>query len=93
MAILSERAKEALRRAVTDDESADEIRAALESSTGSQALNVADIGVTADIGTTDGSGGAGDAALAADVEARLDTIEGKVDAIIDALVAAGLMAA
>lgn len=89
---LSERAKEALRRAVTDDESADELQVAIDSGSNPQAAAVAALGATVNVGTTDGSGGAGDAALAVDTESRLDTIEAKVDAVIAALKAAGLMA-
>lgn len=89
---LSKRAQDALERAVTDQSSADELKAAINAGANPQAAAVTAIGTTSDIGTTDGSGGAGDAALAADVESRMDAVEAKIDAVIAALKAAGLMA-
>lgn len=89
---LSLKAQEAIRRAVTDDIAKDEIVEAIDSGSNPQAAAVAALGATVDIGTTDGSGGAGDAALAADTESRLDAIEAKIDAVISALKTAGLMA-
>lgn len=60
--------------------------------TASAAVHQAAIGALAPVGTTDGSGGAGDAALATDVDTRLGTLQAKVDAVISAMVTAGLMA-
>lgn len=89
---LSKKATDALERAFTDQDASDEVKAAIESGANPQASSVAPLGSTTDIGTTDGSGGAGDAALAADTESRLDAVEAKVDEVIAALKAAGLMA-
>jgi len=60
--------------------------------TASQAANVAALGALAAVGTTDGSGGAGDAALATDVDARLLDLQAKIDAEIAALKTAGIQA-
>lgn len=46
------------------------------------AVTTAALGVQAAVGTTDGAGGAGDAALASDVDARILAIQGKLDALI-----------
>lgn len=54
------------------------------------ATNVAVIGATANLVGVDGTGS--NAAPLVETESRLDTVEGKVDAIIAALVAADLMA-
>lgn len=87
---LSLKAKEALRRAVTDDEAADELQVAIDSGSNPQAAAVAALGVTADLVGVDGTGS--NAAPLVETEARLDAIEAKIDAVIAALVAAGLMA-
>lgn len=88
---LSKKAKEAIRRAVTEDKAADELIAALEAAADEQAAFASDLSV-ANVGSTDGSGGAGDAALAADVDSRFNDVEAKVNDILDKLQAAGLMA-
>lgn len=89
---LSKRAKDALARAFTDQDSTDEVTSMIEAGANPVATAVTALGSTSDIGTTDGSGGAGDAALATDTESRLDAVEAKVDEVISALKSAGLMA-
>lgn len=89
---LSDEAKRRLELAAVSKEYGQEIATAIDSGSNPQASSVSALGTTTDIGSTDGSGGAGDAALAADVESRLDAIEAKVDEVIAALKAAGLMA-
>lgn len=84
---LSEKSKQYLEYALTSQEVADEVVAALEK----QADSVAAIGATVDLVGTDGAGGAGDAAPLAETESRLDTVEAKIDSVIAALKAAGLM--
>lgn len=91
MALTSEQ-RRVLRIALADKDIADAVSDMIDSGGNPVAANVAALGATVDVGTTDGSGGAGDAALAADVESRLDTIEAKIDAVIASLVAAGIMA-
>lgn len=59
--------------------------------TASQAAAVADLGALAAVGSTDGSGGAGDAALAADVDARFLAVQGKIDALLGALRTAAII--
>jgi hypothetical protein len=88
---LSDRAKDALRIALAQQDRADEVISMIESGANPVASAVSAIGTTSDIGTTNGSGGAGDAALATDVETRLDQVEAKVDEVIAALKNAGLM--
>lgn len=51
----------------------------------SKPSSVADLGAQAAVGTTDGSGGAGDAALAADVDARIAAMQAKIDELNAAL--------
>ena len=87
---LSDKAKEALRRAVTEDESADEIEAAINAGANDQAASVAAIGTTTDLTGVDGTGN--NAADLATTEARLDVIEAKIDEVIAALKAANIMA-
>jgi hypothetical protein len=84
---LSDKSKLYLKYAITSQEVADEVVASLDK----QAAAVAALGATSNLVGTDGSGGAGDAAPLAGTESRLDALEGKVDALIAALKAAGLM--
>lgn len=88
--MLSDKAYEALRRACTDDDAADEIRDAIESGGNPQAANVPVFGATTNLTGVDGSGN--NAADLATTESRLDAIESKINAIITALTGAGLMA-
>lgn len=100
---LSDKAKAAIRRAVTEEKAALELISALEAAANEQADNVAELGMTSDLSAIAGTyaipaeptGAEVDAtvqALADEVEARLDDAEGKIDEVIQALVAAGLMA-
>jgi hypothetical protein len=89
---LSQKAKEVLIVAVANKKVGEEIAAAIDSGSNPQAASVSPIGVTAALVGTDGSAGAGDAAPLAETESRLDAVEGKIDAVIAALKAAGLMA-
>lgn len=84
---LSDKSKLYLKYAITSQEVADEVVASLDK----QAETVAALGATSNLVGTDGSGGAGDAAPLAGTESRLDALEAKVDALLAALKAAGLM--
>lgn len=84
---LSDKSKLYLKYAIPSQEAADEVVASLDK----QAESVAAIGATANLVGTDGSGGAGDAAPLAATESRLDALEAKVDAVLAALKAAGMM--
>jgi len=88
---LSKEAKERLAVALAHRKSANEVIAAIEAGANAQAANVADLSV-APVGTTDGSGGAGDAALAADVDARFDDVEAKINDLLAKMQTAGQMA-
>ena len=89
---LSEKTKEILVVAMANKKAAEEVAAAIDSGSNPQAASVSAIGTTAALVGTDGSAGAGDAAPLAETESRLDTVESKIDAVIAALKAAGLMA-
>lgn len=86
---LSDKSKQYLEYALANQDVADEVVAALELDR--QAATVAAIGTTANLVGTDGSGGAGDAAPLVGTESRLDALEAKVDALLVALKAVGLM--
>lgn len=87
---LSKKTKEILTVAMADKKSAAEIAAAVDASTAKVAASIAAIGATANLVGVDGTGS--NAAPLAGTESRLDAIEAKVDALIAALKAAGLMA-
>lgn len=82
---LSDKAKQYLEYALASQEVADEVVASLDK----QAASVAAIGATANLVGVDGTGS--NAAPLAGTESRLDAIEAKVDALIAALKASGLM--
>ena len=88
---LSNKAKEAIRRAVTEDKAAEELIAAIEAAGAAapEAANVPDITSTNLVGV-DGTGS--NAAPLAGTETRLDAIESKINAVLASLQAAGLMA-
>lgn len=87
---LSKKTKEVLVVAMADKKAATELAAAVDASGNAQAAAVAPLGVTTDLVGVDGTGS--NAAPLVGTEARLDAIEAKVDAVIAALKAAGLMA-
>lgn len=87
---LSKKTKEILTVAMADKKSAAELAAAVDASGNAQAAAVAAIGVTANLVGVDGTGS--NAAPLVGTESRLDVIESKIDAVIAALKAAGLMA-
>ena len=87
---LSKKTKEILTVAMADKKSAAELAAAVDAAGNAQAAAVAALGATANLVGVDGTGS--NAAPLAGTEARLDAIEVKVDAVIAALKAAGLMA-
>jgi hypothetical protein len=66
-----------------------ELAAAVDAGGNTPAANVAELGATTDLVGVDGTGS--NAAPLAGTEARLDAIEAKIDALIGALVDAGLM--
>lgn len=82
---LSDKTKAYLKYSVPNQEAVDEVVAALEKA--SEAVDP--IGETDDLVGVDGTGS--NAAPLAETEDRLDAIEAKVDALIAALKAAGLM--
>lgn len=82
---LSDKAKQHLEYALANQDVADEVAAALEK----QAESVAAMGATANLVGVDGTGS--NAAPLAGTEARLDALEAKMDALLAALKAAGLM--
>jgi hypothetical protein len=88
---LSKEAKERLIIALTSRATGKEVADAIESAD-KQAEAVAELGALTAVGSTDGSGGAGDAALAADVDARLESVQEKLDELIAALVDAKIVA-
>ena len=87
---LSTKAKKRLEVAMARRAEALEVIAAIESGSNPQATTVAAIGTTAALVGVDGTGS--NAAPLAGTEARLDVVEAKIDAILAALKAAGLMA-
>lgn len=87
---LSAKAKKRLEVAMARRAEAQEIIAAIEAGGNPQAASVAAIGATSNLVGVDGTGS--NAAPLVGTEARLDAIEAKVDAILSALKAAGLMA-
>lgn len=87
---LSKKTKEILTVAMADKKSAAELAAAVDAAGNAQAAAIAAIGATTDLVGVDGTGS--NAAPLVETEARLDAIEAKIDALIAALKAAGLMA-
>ena len=82
---LSDKAKQYLEYALASQDVADEVVSSLDK----QASAVAAIGATANLVGVDGTGS--NAAPLVETEARLDALEAKVDALIAALKASGLM--
>jgi len=87
---LSAKAKARFEKAMARRIESNEILAAIEAGANAKAAHVAAIGVTSNLVGVDGTGS--NAAPLAGTESRLDVIEAKVDAVIAALIAAGLMA-
>jgi hypothetical protein len=87
---LSSKARAVMRVAFANKSVATEIADALDSGSNPQAASIAAIGATSNLVGVDGTGS--NAAPLAGTESRLDAIEAKVDALIAALKAAGLMA-
>lgn len=89
---LSQKAKEAIRRAVTEDKAATEIEAAIDASGSGPAADVGALGALAPVGFVDvAAAGPANVALSSDVDARVASLQSKIDAILTALKAAGLM--
>lgn len=95
---LSNDNKKKLRNAMADKDAADAVAAAIDSNGSGPSAYVAPLGATTNLTAIAASYADLAAArtsvntLRTDAEARLDAIEGKVDAIIAALIAAGMMA-
>lgn len=90
---LSQKAKKRFEAAMAKRAEAQEIIAAIEAGGNPQAASVAALGALAAVGAVDvADAGPADVALAADVDARVGSLQGKIDAVIAALKAAGLMA-
>ncbi|NJO48113.1 MAG: hypothetical protein HC840_00190 [Leptolyngbyaceae cyanobacterium RM2_2_4] len=87
---LSDKTKEIMIVALANKAAGQELAAAVDAGGNAQAASVAAIGATTDLVGVDGTGS--NAAPLAGTESRLDAIEAKVDAVIAALKAAGLMA-
>jgi hypothetical protein len=90
---LSKAARKRLEVAMARRAEAQEVADAIDAGGNAQAAAVAALGAQTAVGSTDGSGGAGDAAKATDVDNRIQALQQKLDAVIAALKAAGLMAA
>ena len=98
---LSKKAKEVLIVAVANKSVGEEIATAIDAGSNDQAATVAAIGVTADVSAaalsttntyTDLAVNAELDSLIGEIEARTDVIEAKIDELIAALKAAGIMA-
>lgn len=85
---LTEKVKHSLRAAL-GRRNGTVVAAAIDTANGGQAASIAAIGATSNLVGVDGTGS--NAAPLDGTEARLDVIEAKVDAVIDALKDAGLM--
>ena len=86
---LSLKARKRLEVAMARRAEALEVIAAIDSNGSGPAATVAAIGATSNLVGVDGTGS--NAAPLAGTEARLDVVEGKIDAVIAALKAAGMM--
>lgn len=86
---LSQDLKERLKIALADESAGDEMIAAVQASVASPAADVAAIGTTSNLVGVNGTGN--NAAPLAGTESRLDVIEAKIDEILSAIKAAGLM--
>ena len=90
---LSAKAKRRLEVAMARRAEANEVIAAIESGSNPQAASVAALGALAAVGVIDvADAGPADVAVAADVDNRIGAVQAKIDAVIAALKAAGLMA-
>jgi 2-keto-3-deoxy-L-rhamnonate aldolase RhmA len=90
---LSQKAKKRFEASMAKRAEAQEILAAIEAGGNPQAAAVAALGVLAAVGAVDvADAGPADVALAGDVDARIASLQAKIDAVIAALKAAGLMA-
>lgn len=87
--MLSEKLKKLIENAMPEQEQADELVAAIESSVGSPAAAVAAMGATSNLVGVDGTGS--NAAPLVGTESRLDAVEAKIDQVIAALKASGQM--
>lgn len=87
---LSKNTKKRIEVALARRAEANELIAAVEAGANAQAATVAAFGATTNLTGVDGTGN--NAADLATTEARLDAIESKINAILAALKAAGLMA-
>lgn len=87
---LSAKTKKRIEVALARRAEANELIAAVEAGANAKAASVAAIGTTTNLTGVDGTGN--NAADLATTEARLDAIESKINAILAALKAAGLMA-
>lgn len=87
---LSAKTKKRIEVALARRAEANELIAAVEAGANAKAASVAAIGTTTNLVGVDGTGS--NAAPLVGTEARLDAIEAKVDALLAALKAAGLMA-
>jgi hypothetical protein len=90
---LSKKTVEAFRRAFTEQETVDEVVAAIEAGGNPQAAEVAALGAQAPVSAVDvADAGPQDVADAADVDAKVAALQAKVDELLAALKAAGIMA-
>ncbi len=91
--MLSEKVRKILIVAMANKAAAKELADAVDNGGNPQAATVAALGVMAPVGVVDvADAGPADVAIAADVDARLASLQAKIDAVIAALKAAGLMA-
>lgn len=86
---LSQKTRSVLRVAVANKSVAQELADAIDAAGNSKAESVAPIGTTTNLVGVNGTGN--NAAPLVETESRLDAVEAKIDAVIAALKAAGLM--
>ena len=87
--MLSDKAKKAIKNAIADPVLGEEVADAIDSNGSGPAAHIADISSSNLVGV-DGTGS--NAAPLAGTETRLDAIEAKINTILAALQAAGMMA-
>lgn len=86
---LSQKTRSVLRVAVANKSVAQELADAIDAASAAKAASVAPIGTTTNLVGVNGTGN--NAAPLVETESRLDAVEAKIDAVIAALKAAGLM--
>ena len=90
---LSDKEREAMRRAMTDDKVAESISDQIDSGGNPVASDPGNLGALAAVASVDvADAGPQDVADAADTDAKLAQVQSKLDALMNALRAAGIIA-